>query len=250
MRTSSFPGSAPLAALIAVIALLPAPVAVPAAVSEPALPAGRLRLFDAPIPGDARREGTHLAAYGLAPPAERTDPETFTGRGFTGRAPPGAHWKPDIGRSYLAYTMETPDAIERAERGQSFVIMVTLTDAAYARGTTADSFPTAFENETRRTTRGRFRLVDIAATPRATAGNRCVDYAVRMEERDDPDLPGAELVIETRGVACLEASSTFIVNAFYSERRPKGAPTMVDATLREQGEMFLRNLIVHPKRAR
>ncbi|WP_156820489.1 hypothetical protein [Thioalkalivibrio thiocyanodenitrificans] len=250
MRIRPFPGSAPLAALIAVIALLPAPVAVPAAVSEPVLPPDRLRLFDAPIPGDARREATHHAAYGLAPPAERTDPETFTGPGFTGHAPPGAHWKPDIGRSYLAFTRATPEAIELAARGQTFVIMITLTDAAYARGTTAESFPEAFETETRRATRGRFRLVDITATPRASAGNRCVDYALRMGERDDPDLPGAELVIETRGVACLEASSTFIVNAFYSERRPNGTPTMVDAKLRGQGEMFLRNLIVHPEYAR
>jgi hypothetical protein len=246
MGIRPFPRSAPLAALIAVIALLPAPMQVPAAVSEPALPAGQLRLFDAPFPGDARREATHHAAYGLAPPAERTDPETFTGPGFTGRPPPGAHWKPNVGRSYLAFTMETAEAIELAARGQTFVIMVSLTDAAFARGTTADSFPTAFETETRRATRGRFRLVDIAATPRTAAVDRCVDYAVRMEERDDPEIPGAELVIETRGVACFAVSSTFIVNAFYSERRPKGTPTMVDATLRAQGEAFLRNLVVQP----
>jgi hypothetical protein len=250
MRIRPFPGSAPLAALIAAIALLPAPVPVPAAVSELVFPSDQSRSVDAPIPGDTGREGPHDATYEPAPPAEWTDPETITGPGFTGRPPPGAHWKPNISRSYLAFTRETPEAIELAARGQTFVIMITLTDAAYAQGTTADSFPAAFEAETRRATRGRFRLVEIAATPRATAGNRCVDYALRMEERDDPELPGAELVIETRGVACLEASSAFIVNAFYSERRPKGTPTMIDATLREQGEKFLRNLIVHPKHAR
>jgi hypothetical protein len=248
MGIRPFPRSAPLAALIAVIVLLPAPMQVPAAMSLRVVPPDQVHVLGRPTVTDARREDTHHAVYGLAPPGARSDPQTITGPGFTGRAPPGAHWKPNVGRSYLAFTMETAEAMELAARAQTFVIMVTLTDAAFARGTTADSFPTAFETETRRATRGRFRLVEIAATPRATAGNLCVDYALRMEERDDPELPGAELVIETKGVACLEASLTFMVDAFYSERRPKGTPTMVDAMLREQGEAFLRNLVVNPKR--
>jgi hypothetical protein len=69
-----------------------------------------------------------------------------------------------------------------------------------------------------------------------------------MEEHDNPEMPGVVLEIRTRGFACLDASSDFVLQVFYSEHRPKGTQTMVDEALREQGEAFLRGVVVDPKR--
>lgn len=188
------------------------------------------------------------ADYAQRLPAAREALETISGPGFTGRRPPDEHWGMSVGPTYMAFMVDTPAAVAMAARGQTFVLVVTLSDAAFAQDLPADRFPRAFEEETRATTRDRFRLVSVAATPRGEAGEYCVDFDLNMEERDNPDMPGVVLEIRTRGFACLDASSEFVLQAFYSERRPKGTPTMVDETLREQGEAFLRGLVVAPKR--
>jgi hypothetical protein len=190
------------------------------------------------------------ARYEQRPPAEREAVETIRGPGFSGRKPTGGQWKVSIGQSYLAFTTDTPAAVGMAARGQTFLLVVTLASPAFALDIGADRFPQAFAQETRRNIRDRFRLVSIAATRRGDPGDYCADYEVTMEERDDPEIPGVVLEIRTRGFACLDESSAFVVQAFYSERRPRGTATMVDASLREEAEAFLESLIVNPKRER
>lgn len=201
-------------------------------------------LTDAPGPA-----GSHGGPGERLPPGTST-PEAIGGPGFSGRKPQGQHWKVNVGRTYLAFTMDTPAAVAMAARGQTFVLMVRLANPAFALDVPAGRFPQAFEAETRRTTRDRFRLISVAAAHRGTPGEYCADYQTAMEERDDPAIPGVVLETRTRGFACLDESSAFVVQAFYSERRPRGTPTMVDASLREEAEAFLKSLIVNPKRER
>jgi hypothetical protein len=190
------------------------------------------------------------ARYEQRPPAEREAVETISGPGFSGRKPAGGQWKVSIGQSYLAFTTDTPAAVAMAARGQTFLLVVTLASPAFALDIGADRFPRAFEEETRENIPDRVRLVSIAATRRGDPGDYCADYEVTTEERDDPEIPGVVLEIRTRGFVCLDESSAFVVKAFYSERRPRGTPTMVDASLREEAEAFLKSLIVNPKRER
>jgi hypothetical protein len=197
---------------------------------------------------DPHRYMGRPADYDQRLAAAREALEAISGPGFTGRRPPGDHWGVNVGPSYLAFVLDTPAAAAMAARGQTFVLVITLSDPAFARDIPADAFPRAFAEETRMTAGDRFRLVSVAATPRGEPGEYCAGFELEMEEYDNPEMSGVVLEIRTRGFACLDVSSDFVLQAFYSERRPKGVPTMVDDALREQGEAFLRGLVVDPKR--
>jgi hypothetical protein len=93
-----------------------------------------------------------------------------------------------------------------------------------------------------------FAWILDATIRRGEPGEYCVDFDLKMEVRDKPDIPGVVLEIRTQGFARLDASSGFVLQAFCSVHRPRGRPTMVDQSLREPGEAFLRTPLVALRR--
>jgi len=68
-----------------------------------------------------------------------------------------------------------------------------------------------------------------------------------MEEREHPDHPGGVLEIWNHGFVCLDVSLKFVVDAYYSERRLQGEPTMVSESHRDEAEAFLRSAVLTPR---
>ena len=133
--------------------------------------------------------------------------------------------------------------------GQTVVTAFTLQDPAFASQVDPAGLPAAFEEEKRDSTSGRFRLTAIKATYRGDPGDYCVDFELAMEERDNPAFPGTVLEMANHGFACLEANSRFVVEAFYSERKPRGAASVLDDVVRAEAEAFLRDITVTARRA-
>jgi len=66
--------------------------------------------------------------------------------------------------------------------------------------------------------------------------------------RDNAAFPDVVLEIRNRGFACLEQSSRFLLEAFYSERKPQGAPSVLDEAVRSEAEAFLKDIQVRHRR--
>jgi hypothetical protein len=127
----------------------------------------------------------------------------------------------------------------------TFVAVVMVTKPEAKKVDSAAEFPKAVEEVLTQVT-GRFRLISINVGPYGRAGSYCARYEMVGEEKDNPRAPGATLEMTTWGFVCLDASSEFMINAFYSERKPQRRPSLLDDALRQEGEAFLRNVVVTP----
>jgi len=181
---------------------------------------------------------------GMSPPEQRfTTPEFSVGQ------PRGGGWKLVSGQSMpLVFAKDPAWLSRRPAPSQTVVVAVALRDAAPVRDVTSAEFPGALEAMLRSTTAGRFRLVSVAAAHRGEPGDYCADYELALEERDNAAFPGVVLEIRNRGFACLERSSQFLFEAFYSERRPQGAPSVLDDAVRGEAEAFLQDIQVGHRR--
>ena len=181
----------------------------------------------------------------LGPVEERiTTPELSAGK------PKGGGWRllTDAGRMPLVYWKEPEWMSTRPVEGQNVVVVLTTRNPAFARSIGAKDFPGAFEKLLRRSAGKGWRIVSIAATHAREAEAYCADYAMLEERSDDPRFPGTLLETSTRGFACLERSSAFVIQAYYSESRPRGAPTVLDDVVRGEAEAFLQDISFEPKR--
>ncbi|MGQ0834816.1 MAG: hypothetical protein ACT4O5_07825 [Gammaproteobacteria bacterium] len=59
-------------------------------------------------------------------------------------------------------------------------------------------------------------------------------------------MKGKVLEITQRGFVCLDESMRFMVNAFQSERKPHGEPSMLDPSLQQEVDHFLKSVQVRP----
>lgn len=174
--------------------------------------------------------------------------ETIEGPGFSARRPPGEDWELVSHESMpLIFSKVLSSTKEQRARGQSFVVVITLLNPAFALNVSAADFPQAFEAHLRDTTQDRFRLISVTATHRGASGEYCADYDLTMEEREHPDHPGGVLEIWNHGFVCLDVSLKFVVDAYYSERRLQGEPTMVSESHRDEAEVFLRSAVLTPR---
>jgi hypothetical protein len=181
---------------------------------------------------------------GFNPPEERvTTPEFSLGK------PHGGGWNLVSGKGMPIIFSKDPVWMKnRPVPGQTVVIYVALRDPTGVTGIDAAGFPQAFEELTRQSTTGRFRLMSVTASRRGDPGEYCADYGLSVEERDNPAFPGVVLEIRNEGFVCLEPSSRFLFEAVLSERRPQGTASVLDDVVRGEAEAFLRDIEVKARR--
>jgi hypothetical protein len=181
----------------------------------------------------------------LGPVEERiTTPELSAGK------PKGGGWKllTDMTRMPVVYWKEPAWMSTPPVKGQNLIVVLTTRNPSFARSIDAEDFPVALEELLRRFVGKRSRIVSISATHAREPSAFCADYVMIEEESDNPKLPGAVLETSTWGFACLERSSKFLIQAYYSESKPRGVPTVLDDVVRGEAEAFLRDISFEPKR--
>lgn len=181
----------------------------------------------------------------LGPFEERiTTPELSAGK------PKGGGWKlvTDQARMPVVFWKDPAWMSTRPVKGQNVVVVLTTRNPSFARSVDASGFPAALEKLLRRSVGKQSRVVSLGATHAREPAAYCADYVMIEEESDNPSLPDAVLETSTRGFACLERSSKFVIQAYYSESKPSGAPTVLDDVVRGEAEAFLRDVSFEPKR--
>lgn len=181
---------------------------------------------------------------GMNPPEQRvTTPEFSVGR------PRGGGWRLTSGDRMPIFFVKDPSWMSRPPvQGQSIIVGVALRDPAGLTASGAAGFAAAFERWMRDTMTGRFSLASIEVRHRGDPGEYCADFRFGLEERDNPAFPGVTLVATNRGFACLEPAGRFMFEAFYSERRPQDAPSVLDEVIRGEAEGFLADIEVSARR--
>ena len=80
-----------------------------------------------------------------------------------------------------------------------------------------------------------------------TVGTDCARYDFVQEERGNPIAPEAVLILKAHGFQCRHPSSpTVVINAGCSERYPQGEQSLLDESLKQECESFLRNVLLKP----
>lgn len=97
-------------------------------------------------------------------------------------------------------------------------------------------------------TEERFRVISAKTGPFGPQGSYCAQYDTVNEERDNPGAPGVVLEMTAHGFYCLDASSKFVINASYSERKPQGSESFLDDALKQEAEGFLKDVMFTPLR--
>jgi len=140
---------------------------------------------------------------------------------------------------------------QRMKLMHTFVTTVMVMKPEVKKVNFAAEFPKAQEELFRaQLNRNGFRLISLQATPYWLPGSYCSRYALEQEERNNPLTPGIVFNIMAHGFVCLDASSEFMIDASYSERRPQGSASALDDKLKLEAEGFLRNIAVSPLRQR
>lgn len=181
----------------------------------------------------------------LGPVEQRiTTPELSAGK------PKGGGWKllTDGTRMPVVFWKDPAWMSTRPVQGQNVIVVLTTRNPSFARSVGAEHFPEALERLLRRSAGKKSRVVSISATHAREPDDYCADYVMIKEETNNPGLPDAVLETSTWGFACLERSSKFVIQAYYSESRPSGAPTVLDDVVRGEAEAFLRDISFEPKR--
>jgi hypothetical protein len=181
----------------------------------------------------------------LGPAEERiTTPELSAGK------PKGGGWKllTDKARMPVVYWKEPAWMSIRPVKGQNLIVVLTTRNPSFARSIDAEQFPAALEKLLGRSAGKQSRIVSISATHAREPAAYCADYVMIEEESDNPELPGVVLETSTWGFACLERSSKLVVQAYFSESKPSGTPTVLDDVVRGEAEAFLRDISFEPKR--
>lgn len=136
----------------------------------------------------------------------------------------------------------------RPVKGQNLIVVLTTRNPSFARSVDAEEFPAALEKLLRRSAGKQSRVVSISATHLREPAAYCADYVMIEEDSDNPKLPGVVLETSTWGFACLERSSKYVIQAYFSESKPTGTPTVLDDVVRGEAEAFLRDISFEPKR--
>ena len=207
----------------------------------------RLHLQGAPMLDPARYMGRPVD-YEAKRAGHQVPEQRMNTKEFSAAMPRGGGWKlVSTGPGPVIFAKDATWMTRRPVHGQSIVAAIVLRDPGFATTRSPEDFPRAFEEYLRSTTVDRFQLTHITTTHRGHPGEYCADYELTMEERGNPNLPGVVLEIAQHGFACLEETSSVVVESYYSERRPQGAPSVLDEVVRDEGEQFLRGVIVSPR---
>ena len=175
-----------------------------------------------------------------------TDPTArFTGIGYSVLPPQGKDWYIERHSQYItSFGKLFP---EKMERYHTFVATVMVMKPEAKKVNSSAEFPKAIEQFiVGFATTGRFRLISVNVGPYGPSGSYCSRYDMVQEEKNNPRAPGVILEITAHGFWCLDASSEFMVHAFYSERKAQGSQSYLDDALKQEGEGFLKNVVFTP----
>jgi len=169
----------------------------------------------------------------------------YYGNGFSALPPQGKDWYIVNNDSFLLeFGKISPDKLEKYH---TFITEIVAMKPEVSKVHSASEFPKAVEDIFTRTLGDdRFKLISIKTAPFGAKGSYCSLYDITQEERDNPKAPGVILELTAHGFICLDTSSKFLVNASYSERKPKGSKSIMDNALKQELEGFLTNIVVTP----
>jgi hypothetical protein len=175
--------------------------------------------------------------------------ERITTTEFSAGKPKGGGWKllTSPGRMPVVYWKEPAWMSTPPVKGQNVVVVLTGRSPGFALSGSAQDFPEALERLLRRSAAKQLRVVALEATHARDPADYCARYVMIEEESDNPKFPGTVLETSTWGLACLERSSRVVIQAYYSESKPRGAPTVLDDVVRGEAEAFLQDIIFEPK---
>lgn len=136
---------------------------------------------------------------------------------------------------------------EKGDRYHTFAATVMVMKPEAKKVNSSAEFPKAIEQLlVGSMTSGRSRLINVNVGPYGPAGSYCSGYNLVQEEKDNPSARGVILEITAHGFWCLDASSKFMIHAFYSERKAQGSQSFLDDALKQEGEEFLKNVVFTP----
>jgi len=177
-------------------------------------------------------------------PAERVEFD-----GFSVLPPQGKNWylgkSPYHGVVFRKRLFETP----RSPEMHSFYASVTRDDLNGKELETPQDL-LAFVEHTFRV-EPRFRVVNSNVVLDDAMGNimdtDCVRYDMVQEERNNPIAPEAVLTLTVHGFTCRHPSSPKVaIGAWCSERYPQGEQSLLDETLQQECESFLKHVLLKP----
>lgn len=175
--------------------------------------------------------------------------ERITTSELSAGKPKGGGWKllTSPGRMPVVYWKEPAWMSTPPVTGQNVVVVLTNRSPGFALSGSAQDFPEALEGLLRRSAGKNSRVVALEATHARDPADYCARYAMVDEESDNPKFPGIVLETSTWGFACLERSSRVVIQAYYSESKPRGAPTVLDDVVRGEAEAFLQDIVFEPR---
>ncbi|WP_374089178.1 hypothetical protein [Methylomicrobium lacus] len=174
--------------------------------------------------------------------------ERYFGTGYSLLPPQGNDWH-FLEQSPNLTVFGKALSAQRKKLMHTFVATVMVMQPEIKKVNFAAEFPKAQEELFRaQLNREGFRLLSLQSAPYGLPGSYCSRYDLEQEERNNPYTPGIVFNITVHGFVCLDASSEFMIDASYSERRPQGSAAALDDKLKGEAEGFLRNIAVSPLR--
>lgn len=177
--------------------------------------------------------------------------ERITTAELSAAKPKGGGWKllTSERQMPLVYWKDPAWLSTRPVKGQNVVVVLTTRGPGFARSIGAQAFPAALEKLLLGSAGKTARVVSISVKHSRQPEDYCADYVMTSEEESgNPDLPGIVLETAAKGFACLESSSRVVIQAYYEENRPRGAPSVLDDVVRGEAESFLQDVHFAPRR--
>lgn len=189
---------------------------------------------------------TKLTADPVVDPDQRV-----VGPGFSVLPPHGSQWfvmmRPDL--EGVAFGKKDPEFIK--SRG-SVVVVARRAKALHNDISTPNGLQAEIEASARASpdhSPDRFTLRELILEPYrdVTAATDCVRIRIDFEERNNPVNPGAVLSLSDTGYVCRHPLSPgHYVWVTISERRLLGSPSLLDDSLRAEGERTLKSILFLP----
>lgn len=177
----------------------------------------------------------------------------YTGNGYSALPPQGKDWYiQGHGPNIVVFNklfVENMDSYQTfMESYQTFAAAVMVMKPEARKVDSSAEFPKAIEQllTNMHGVGSRFRLISLEVAPYGPPRSYCTQYNLVQEEQNNPGAPGIVLEITVHGFVCLDISSKFMIRADYSERKTKGSKSMLDDALKQEGEGFLKNIIITP----
>ena len=183
-----------------------------------------LLILASPLPAKAATTREPIDCAGLGMQLVAGPPERIHLRGFSLLTPAGGKWckrEPNLSNTDIILYKVTEygrTELTAEERARSFYLRAMLVDDLPKAATTnIDTLLTYSSKPPNDDARHTFLRSEV--TREDLPGFQCVRYSISNIERENPILPGLELIMETVGYLCLNpGSANTVIDVGYSER--------------------------------